>query len=129
VLDSTTHIVASGMSKDDIRELLYDLAVRFRSLGVTCLFTLESDSMYSMDFDVERGFSALADNVIMLRYARVNAAVVSSLMVVKTRGSRHETGLYAVSIGKGGLRLTAPLDVSRVAGQPPAKSLRAGRRH
>lgn len=125
-LDSITHIVASGKSHDAIRELLYDVVVRFKNLGVTSLFTQESGRMFSMDTDQERGFSALADNLILLRYAPVGSEVKSSLMVVKTRGSAHDKGLYAVHIGKGGMNIGPHLHVPEAA-EP--ETVGARRRH
>ena len=111
VLDSTTHIVASGMSRDDVRELLYDLVVRVKDLGVTSIFTLESESMYSRESNTEtdRGFTPLADNIIVLRYVPVDSKVASSLMVVKTRGSAHDAGHYSFTIDQGGLVVGPPL--------------------
>ena len=120
-LDSATHIVASGLERERVRELLYDLVVRFKTLGVTTLFTLEADSMYSMESstDTERGFSPLSDNVIMLRYVPGDSLMASSVMVVKSRGSSHDRGLYSFTIGQGGLKLGAPLTISG-PGQPMA---------
>ncbi|MDD5305560.1 MAG: ATPase domain-containing protein, partial [Elusimicrobia bacterium] len=138
VLDSTTHIVASGMSRDDVRELVYDLAVRFKDLGVTSFFTLESDLMYSTDSstDTYRGFAPLADNVIVLRYVPSLNKVISTVMVVKTRGSTHDHGLYSFSIGKGGMRIGSSLtifgatgDVSGPTGDQQAQSVETGRKH
>jgi len=125
-LDSLTHIVASQMSQDDIRELVYDLSVRFKNLGVTSVFNLESDSLYSMDLDSERGYSALADNIIMLRYVPAGDFVASTLMVVKTRGSAHDHGLHAITIGQGGLQLGRSLKLNRAHAPEPVPS---GRRH
>lgn len=126
-LDSITHIVASGKSRDDIRDMLYDVVVRLKNLGVTSMFTQESGTMFAMDFDLERGFSALADNLIMLRYAPVGNEVKSSLMAVKTRGSAHDKTLYSVTIGKGGLDLGPPLRVEGAA--PPEAAGPRRRRH
>ncbi|MFI5361256.1 MAG: ATPase domain-containing protein [Elusimicrobiota bacterium] len=135
VLDSTTHIVASGMSPDDVRDLLYDLVVRFKNLGVTSLFTLESDLMFSMESstDTYRGFAALADNVLLMRYSPGPSKMASTLMVVKTRGSTHDKGLFSIRIGKGGLHLGAPIDLpGRVfapAEERRATAVSAARRH
>lgn len=138
VLDSTTHIVASGMSRDDVRELVYDLAVRFKDLGVTSFFTLESDLMYSTDSstDTYRGFAPLADNVIVLRYVASFNKVISTLMVVKSRGSVHDHGLYAFTVGRGGVKLGASLmisgatgDISGPTGDQQAQSVETGRKH
>jgi circadian clock protein KaiC len=111
--DSTTHIVASGMSREGIREMLFDLVVRLKELGVTSLFTLESDLMYSTDSstDTYRGFAPLADNVVVLRYAPSMNKLMSTIMVVKTRGTAHDKSLYAFNIGKGGIKIGASLEV------------------
>jgi circadian clock protein KaiC len=138
VLDSTTHIVASGMSRDDVRELVYDLAVRFKDLGVTSLFTLESDLMFSTDSstDTYRGFAPLSDNVIVLRYVPSFNKVLSTVMVVKTRGSSHDIGLYSFTIGRGGIKIGSSLliggptrDVSGPTGDQQAQAVETGRKH
>jgi len=105
---------------------------------VTCLFTLESDLMYSTDSstDTYRGFAPLADNVIVMRYAPGASKVASTLMVVKTRGSIHDKGLYSFHIGKGGLHIGRSLnilgptrDISGPTGDQQAQALETRRRH
>lgn len=127
VLDSTTHLVASSMRQDDVRELLYDLVVRFKTQGVTCYFTLEADSMYSTDFSADRGFTPLADNIVVLRYSPAGAKIDSSILVVKTRGSVHDKGLHSFTLGKGGLTLGGPLNIAPASQLP--RSAAGGRKH
>ena len=117
VLDAATHLIAEPTSTDELRHLLYNLVVRFKSLGVTSLVTLEAASLHSTDSVTERGLSPIADNLCMLRYAQEESRIEPRLTVVKTRGSAHDYGTYSISIGKGGLRVGA-----RVAG---SASLRA----
>ena len=130
VLDSTTHIVASGLSRDDVRELLYDLVVRIKNLGVTSVFTLESEEMYSRETsDAVRGLTPLADNIIVLRYIPTGGKLASSLMVIKTRGSTHVNSLYSFTIAHGGVNLGPAIklsDANVIVEQPVA---RAQRRH
>jgi circadian clock protein KaiC len=137
VLDSTTHIVAEGMSQDDVREQLYDMVVRFRALQVTSVFTLESDLMYSTDSstDTYRGFAPLADNVIEMRYV-AGAKMTSSIMVVKTRGSAHDNALHAFHVEKGGVQIGAAIhatgatkDTSGPTGDQQQQAASRGRRH
>jgi len=137
VLDSTTHIVASGMSQDDIREQLYDMVVRFRALGVTSVFTLESDLMYSTDSstDTYRGFAPMADNVIVMRYVP-GLNVTSSIMVVKTRGSAHNSTPHTFTVAQGGVRIGAAIfaigptkDTSGPTGDQQAQAAESGRKH
>jgi circadian clock protein KaiC len=110
VLDSVSHLVKEHVLPEDLRQLLYALIVRFKSRGVTSLFTLESESMYSTGTITDRGYSPLADNVLMLRYAQAPGELRPSLTVVKTRGSSHSFGTYYFSIAQGGIRIGKRVD-------------------
>jgi circadian clock protein KaiC len=105
VLDSVSQMAESGAPLEELRQLLQALVVRFKSLGVTAMLTLESDSMYAPDTGTERGFSPLADNLLMLRYAQVLGELRPMLFVVKTRGSAHDRGTHYFSIAKDGIRI------------------------
>ncbi|HET6628648.1 MAG TPA: ATPase domain-containing protein [Woeseiaceae bacterium] len=105
VLDSVSHLANEGLSDEELRQLLYALSVRFKSLGVTTLFTLESTSMYSSERITERRFSPLADNLVAMRYARLPGEIRPLLTIAKTRGSEHDFGLYYFSVGQGGVRI------------------------
>jgi circadian clock protein KaiC len=72
--------------------------------------------MYSTDSVPGGGFSPVADNVIMLRYAQVAGGNRPSLAVVKTRGSGHDRGTYFFEIGKGGVRIGELLGGAATAG-------------
>jgi circadian clock protein KaiC len=105
VLDGASQMAIEGLIPEELRQLLYTLVTRFKALGVTSMFTLESKSMHSTDMITDHGFSAISDNIILLRYVQSSGEFRPSLAVVKTRGSAHsfETAFY--SIGTGGLRL------------------------
>lgn len=108
VIDSVSH-----MTRDDpaqFRQLLYAMIVRFKAAGVTTLLTLESDSLFETDTVTERGYSPVADNIFMLRYARGHDRMYPTVSVVKTRGSAHDWGSHRFSTGPGGIRLGAGED-------------------
>lgn len=105
VLDSLSHLVPDGLGEDERRQLLFALVSRFKALGVTSLFTMESTSMYSSERVTDRAFSPIADNLIVLRYARVPGAIQPTLNVIKTRGTEHDFGTYRCEIGKNGARV------------------------
>jgi circadian clock protein KaiC len=90
---------------DELRHVLYKLAVRFKALDVTSWFTLEASSLYATDLVTERSLSPIADNLLMLRYREVAGRLVSMLAVVKTRGSDHDRGTHGLSIAPGGARV------------------------
>jgi circadian clock protein KaiC len=109
VLDSVSHIVAdSAGENDDLRRLLYKLVGRFKALGVTAIFTLESPSMFSTETITDRDFSPVADNLLMLRYLTLDNQLKPSLTIVKTRGSAHDRGTHLFEIRRGGMRLEKP---------------------
>jgi circadian clock protein KaiC len=112
VLDSVNQIGTDGMSQDELRQLLYNLVGRFKTLGVTSLLTLEAASLYSTESVTERALSPIADNLLMARYAKVDDQLAPTLTVIKTRGSAHDRGTYAIAIGKGGIRIGPPVSES-----------------
>jgi circadian clock protein KaiC len=107
VLDSLTHLVPDGLGEAELRQLLFALVARFKALGVTSLFTIESTSMYSSDQITDRAFSPIADNLIALRYAQLPGEIRPMLTVIKTRASAHDFGTYFFDIDRGGVHIRA----------------------
>ena len=105
VLDGVSQIAADGQLPDDLRLLLFALVTQFKILGVTTMITLESGSMYATGSVTDLGLSPVTDNIIVLRYIRRSSENLPSLSVVKTRGSKHDTGTYYYQIAEGGIRL------------------------
>ena len=110
VLDSVSHLVSEGLSTEELRQLLYSLVGQFKRLGVTSLLTLESHAMYSTDSVTDGGFSPVADNILLLRYAQALGANRPTLAVVKTRGSHHDRGTWYFDIAKGGVQLAERIE-------------------
>jgi len=111
VLDSASHLVPDPSHPEQLRQLLYSLAVRFKRLGVTTLMTLEARSLYSAEAVTDRDFSAVADNILMLRYVKAGLDLRPSITVVKTRSSVHDWGTFALNLGVGGVRIGERLEV------------------
>jgi circadian clock protein KaiC len=103
VIDSISHMAREGQGS--FGQLLYAMVMRFKASGVTSVLTLESDSMVSTDRVTERGYSPVADNILMLRYARAASVTQQTISVVKTRGSEHDWETHRFSTGPGGLRI------------------------
>jgi len=110
VLDSVSHIVRESLAPDELRRLLYKLVALFKSLDVTSVLTVESSALYFGDDITERGFSPVADNLLMLRYLAKDGALSPALAVIKTRGSAHDRGMFSFTVAKGGLRVGARVD-------------------
>jgi circadian clock protein KaiC len=128
VLDSASHVMTEGLSSEELRQLLYALAGQFKALGVTTLLTLESQSMYSTDSVTDGGFSPVADNIILLRYAQVPGEIRPTLAVVKTRGSLHDRGTYYFDIAKGGMRIGDRIDGAAPTGRKAPRARESRRR-
>ena len=105
VLDGVSHIVAEGMASEELRQLLQSLVTRFKLLDVTSVLTLESTALVATDGVTDRGFSNIADNIVLLRYAPVRGELLPTVTVVKTRSSPHDRATYGVTISAGGLRV------------------------
>lgn len=122
VIDSVSHLALEGMTDDELRRLLYALVVRFKALDVTSLLTLESAAMYSTETVTDRKFSPVADNLVVLRYARAEGLLKQTLTIVKTRGSAHDFRTYEYTIGKGGIRLAeSAAESAPTMGRSPQK--------
>ena len=105
MLDGVSHIVTEGNFPSDLRQLLFALVTRFKALDVTTLLTFEASSMYATGAVTDHGFSPVADNIILLRYARSSGEDRPSLTVLKTRGSPHDRATYYYSIAAGGVQV------------------------
>jgi circadian clock protein KaiC len=119
VLDGLNQIVQAGVTPDDLRQLLHALVVRVKALGVTSMVTLEASTMYSTDLITERGYSPIADNIFLLRYAQALGERRPTLAVVKTRGSAHDEGTYYFGIAKGGIRIAERIDRAAAPAKRP----------
>jgi len=105
VLDAATQMLTAQMTIDELRHVLYKLVVRFKTLGITSVLTLEVPFLFSTERVTELGLSPIADNLLMLRYKETKGKLAPTLTIVKTRGSDHDRGTYAVAIAKGGMRI------------------------
>jgi circadian clock protein KaiC len=125
VLDSVSHMALGGAASGELPQLLRAMVARFKSRGVTSLFTLESDSMYSTDTVTGSGYSSIADNILMLRYLNIAGELQPTASVVKTRGSSHDRGTYYYSIARGGMRIGRRMEGN---GAPAKKNSTARKR-
>jgi circadian clock protein KaiC len=85
---------------------MYSLVQRCTRRGITLLMTLEVAELYDIRHVSEQGLSHLADNVIVLQYAKDTAYVTRTLTVLKTRATRHEHAVRRYEITAEGLSLS-----------------------
>ena len=109
VIDAATHMMTERMAPEEFRHVLYNIVVRFKTLGVTSVVTLEAPSLSSTELCTERALSPIADNLVMLRYRQEDGRLQPTLTIVKTRGSDHDRATHFIVTGKGGLRVGLPV--------------------
>ncbi len=105
VLDAATQLLTEHMPVNELRHVLYKLIVRFKTLGITSLLTLEAPSLFSTERVTEVGLSPIADNLLMLRYEQQAGQLTPTLTIIKTRGSDHDRGTHRLLVEQGGLRI------------------------
>ncbi|MDP2345706.1 MAG: ATPase domain-containing protein [Deltaproteobacteria bacterium] len=130
VLDAATQMLTEQMEVNEFRHVLYKLVVRFKTLDITSVVTLEAPSLVSTDHVTQLGLSPVADNLLMLRYKEMAGQLNPTLTIVKTRGSHHDRGTHAVVVGAGGMRVGPQHDelpIPPVPLAPPARGKRKKR--
>ncbi|MBS1148687.1 MAG: repair protein RadA [Myxococcaceae bacterium] len=112
VLDAATQMLTEHVTHDEFNHVLYKVVVRFKTLGITSVLTLEAPSLVSTERVTELGLSPIADNLLMLRYKDTENRLSPTLTIVKTRGSEHDRGTHPLSVARGGLRVGQPKPVA-----------------
>ncbi|HEX7602819.1 MAG TPA: ATPase domain-containing protein, partial [Polyangiaceae bacterium] len=81
VLDSVSRILTEGLAPDEARQLLHGLVARFKTMGVTSVFTLEVIAMHGYEGGASAGasLSQLVDNVVLLRYTPAKIALAEEV--------------------------------------------------
>jgi circadian clock protein KaiC len=106
VIDSLPDVMTAAGDPTRFREWMYSLVQRCTRRGITLLMTLEVAELYDIRHVSEQGLSHLADNVIVLQYAKDTAHVTRTLTVLKTRATRHEHAVRRYEITAEGLSLS-----------------------
>ena len=110
VLDAATQMLTHDMELDELRHTLYKLAVRFKTLGITSMMTLETPSLFFSERVTDLGLSPVADNLLMLRYTQTEGRLAPTLTIVKTRGTDHDRRAHGITIAAGGMRVGPSVD-------------------
>jgi circadian clock protein KaiC len=105
VLDGADRLLTDAMRPEELRDVLFTLVSRLRGLGVTTWLSLEARSLFTGDDVTERSLSAIADNLILLRYRDVHDELSRTLTILKTRNSDHDLARHTFEIAHGGVRI------------------------
>ena len=109
LVDSLTDLESVTADRLRLREFAYSFVQRCTRAGVSVMFTMELGDL----FDVRRlggdAMSHIADNVVLLQYVLDGATIRRALTVIKSRGTRHDPGIYEFDITRDGVVLGKPI--------------------
>jgi circadian clock protein KaiC len=119
-IDSLTALNLSIAAEGRDAELVYALVKTFRSMGVTSILTSEHPQLLGATELTAHGLSAIADNIILLRYSEVESRLARGIVVLKVRGSSHDDTLRELIISAHEVRVGEPFRQSRgvLSGEP-----------
>ena len=105
VIDSLPDVMTAAADATRFREWMFSLVQRCTRKGICLLMTMEVAELYNIRYVSEQGLSHLADNVILLQYAKDTAHVTRTLTVLKTRATQHDHAVRTYEITPEGLTL------------------------
>jgi circadian clock protein KaiC len=133
VVDSLAELEPAARGTARFPDYLTAMTSLFSSIGATTLLTSETTAFFGPAFELPQGLAFVADNVILLRYAELEAEVRRVLAVVKMRDGDHTKDLLEVQITKDGLAvigkfagLTGVLGGNPMLAQSPPDAQAAG---
>ena len=103
VVDSLAELEPAARGTARFPDYLTALTGLFASIGATTILTSETTAFFGPAFELPHGLAFAADNVILFRYAELDAEVRRVLAIIKLRGGDHTKQLLEVEITAKGL--------------------------
>ncbi|SFV13073.1 circadian clock protein KaiC [Pseudoduganella namucuonensis] len=120
-------------SNKSLRDFVLGLTAFVKQHQITTLFTTTVSQVMGAETVTERQFTEFTDSILLLRYVEVGAVMLHGLMVLKMRGSRHDTSIRNFTIDDQGMHIGAPFrqpgDLLAGGGKPHGSAKRTGGRH
>lgn len=112
LVDSISHFERMTDDPVELRNLLHGFLNALRREGLTAVFTREAyvllgDEPREED-ETEASMSFLVDSYILLRYVEIESAIRRAIIVLKMRGSAHDTLIRQFDISPRGLVVQEP---------------------
>jgi circadian clock protein KaiC len=108
LVDSLSDLQTASPDMIRFREYTYSLVHRFSRRGVSLMMTYEVAELFGLSTLTEYGTSHLADNVVLLQYRNIDATIVRTITILKTRASHHDPRVQEFQITTDGIVLTRP---------------------
>jgi circadian clock protein KaiC len=105
LIDSLGDVQAAVPDNLRFREYVYSFIQRCARRGITTMMTLELPELFLVTRLTERGYSHLADNVVLLQYVHDGATIRRAVSVMKSRGTSHDPRTHEFDITSDGIVL------------------------
>jgi circadian clock protein KaiC len=106
MVDSVGDIAFAAGGEQRFREHLYSLIQRLSRRGVSLFMTHELPELFGVERLSGGGLASLCDNVVLLQYTNDARRIRRTLTVLKTRASKHDTGVREFQIDARGIVLS-----------------------
>ena len=90
------------------REFVISLTSFLKREETAGLFTSTTPSLLGGGSVTEKHISTLTDSIILLRYVESYGEMLRSIVLLKMRGSHHDSSIRQYTIGKGGMQIGEP---------------------
>ena len=106
------------------REFVISLTSFLKREETAGLFTSTTPSLLGGGSVTEKHISTLTDSIILLRYVESYGEMLRSIVLLKMRGSHHDSSIRRYTIGKGGMQIGEPFrDVVGILSGNPSWNL------
>lgn len=111
LVESLSHFERISSNPLILRNLTYSFINALKREGLTAVLTRESHVLLGDDKEEEESegsFSFLVDSYLMLRYIEIESAIQRAVILLKMRGSAHDTHIRQFEIGAQGMYIQEP---------------------
>ncbi len=112
LIDSITHFEYLSDDAIEVRDLIYSFLNALKRQGLTTLLTRETPYLLGEGRDLHptTGIHFLVDTYVMLRYVEIASQINRAIVVLKMRGSTHDTHIRRFEIDHEGMKVLTPFE-------------------
>jgi len=112
LIDSITHFESLRQDPVELRKLMYSFLNALKRQELTTILTRESAYLFGegVENQADASIQFLVDSYIMLRYVEIESAVQRAIVVLKMRGSAHDSTIRQYEIAAQGMKVLKPFE-------------------
>jgi circadian clock protein KaiC len=129
-IDGIDAFKQAAVNEQRLGRFVSTLTAILRCEGVTTVFSAELAEIVGGEHGLQfAAVSAIAENIILLRYAELESRLYRTLAILKMRESGFDPYVYEFYLGEGGFKLGGRMERTEgvVTGQPHRQTLTGGR--